>query len=150
MPSKKRRVEKLRGSREHGRGRKKGRGSGLRGGKGNSGSFGHRYVHFLKEYGPRYFGKHGFKRPQSTVRDVRAVNVGDLERLLPQFEEEGAAEVSGETASIDLAAAGYDKLLGGGTVRRAFNVKVAQASPKASEKLTAEGGSIELTAEAGA
>jgi large subunit ribosomal protein L15 len=148
MAKKMRRVHKMRGSRENGRGRKKGRGSGLRGGKGNAGSFGHKYVHYLKTYGPRYFGKHGFKRPQSIQRDVRAVNVGDLERLAHQLEKEGLVRYEGNVAVVDLAAAGYDKLLGGGTVHRAYKVRVASATAGATEKLGATGGSIEEPVEA--
>lgn len=147
MAKKMRRTHKMRGSREMGRGRKKGRGSGLRGGKGNAGSFGHKYVHFLKEYGPRYFGKHGFTR-HAQIKDVRAVNVGDLERLLPDLEKEGFVRHEGQTAVVDLAAAGYDKLLGGGTVRRAFKVRVASATESAGEKLGASGGSVEEPVEA--
>jgi len=148
MANKRRRIEKLRGSREHGRGRKKGRGSGLRGGVGNAGSFGHKVVHYRKVYGDRYFGRHGFKRPVASVRDVRAVNVGELERLLASFEAEGHVVREGDVTVVDLAAAGYDKLLGGGAVERALRVKVTAATPRAVEKLHGQGGGVETPPQA--
>lgn len=139
----KKKSSKMRGSREHGRGRKKGRGAGLRGGRGNANSSGAKKVHFFKKYGHAYFGKHGFKRPEESVKDVRAVNVGDIARLLPELEaEDGIVSYDGDVAVVDLQAAGFDKLLGGGHVNRAFKVTVEEHTDKALEKLEAAGGEV--------
>jgi large subunit ribosomal protein L15 len=54
-------TKKFRGSRTHGRGKKAGRGAGLRGGRGNAGLLKHRYMYMIKNM-PNHFGKQGFKR----------------------------------------------------------------------------------------
>ncbi|MDX1611046.1 MAG: uL15 family ribosomal protein [Candidatus Thermoplasmatota archaeon] len=143
----KKKVQKKRGSREHGRGRKAGRGAGLRGGKGNAGSFGHKFIQFHKKYGDRYFGGHGFKRPQCVVQEDVTCNVGDLERLIPELEEQGFVSEEGDVTVVDLNEAGYDKLLGAGKVHRAVKVLVDSHTDNALSKLEAQGGAIEVTAE---
>ena len=62
----------------HGRGKKGGRGAGLRGGRGNAGLLKHRHMHMTKNM-PDHFGRHGFKRPQSILKKDKTINVGDLE-----------------------------------------------------------------------
>lgn len=140
----KKKVQKRRGSREHGRGRKKGRGAGLRGGRGNAGSGGHKAIHFRKKYGDRYFGSHGFTRPQSVIDEDVVLNVGDLRGELEALEADGHVEASGDAKVIDLAAAGYDKLLGAGKVHEAYQIRVAKATDNAVAKLEAAGGTIDL------
>src|SRR3989338_8762446 len=98
---------KFRGHTTHGKGSmKKGRGAGNRGGRGMAGS-GKRAdqnkMRILKEYGPSYFGKKGFHRPQKQVDHLRTLNVSDLVSLLPTLgliSREGAYH-------IHLASIGY-------------------------------------------
>ena len=85
----------------HGRGKKGGRGAGLRGGRGNAGLHKHRYMYMLKNM-PDHFGKYGFKRPQSILKKDKIINVGQLEEKFPGKKD------------IDLKKEGFDKLLGGG------------------------------------
>ena len=87
----------------HGRGKKGGRGAGLRGGRGNAGLLKHRYMYMTK-YMPDHFGRHGFKRPQSVVKRDKTINVGQLEEKFPGKKD------------IDLIKEGFDKLLGGGKI----------------------------------
>ena len=61
----------------HGRGKKAGRGAGLRGGRGNAGLLKHRFMYMTK-YMPDHFGRHGFKRPQGIIKKDIIINVGDL------------------------------------------------------------------------
>lgn len=137
MPRKTKAKKFRRRSRTHGRGAKAGRGKGLRGGSGNAGLKKHRRVttvlHDRKAKAP-YFGKHGFTRhgPGAGDEDV-VVNVRDLPTLF------------GETKSIDLASEGYTKLLGGGSLDKAYEVKVARASDSAVRKVEEAGGSIVFT-----
>ena len=66
----------------HGRGKKAGRGAGLRGGRGNAGLLKHRHMYMTK-YMPDHFGRHGFKRPQSVIKKEKIINVGQLEVKFP-------------------------------------------------------------------
>lgn len=136
-------TQKKRGSKTHGRGKKKGRGAGIRGGRGNAGSFGHKFTQFYQKYGERYFGGHGFTRPQKVLEETVTCNVGDLDRLADNLDDEFVSQ-DGDVTILDLDAAGIDKLLGGGKVHRAVQVRVAETTDKASEKIQAEGGSIEV------
>ena len=116
----------------HGRGKKAGRGAGLRGGKGNAGLNKHRYMHMVKYMPDHFFGKHGFKRPPSILKDDKCINVGQLEEKFPGMK------------SIDLDKEGFDKLLGGGKLNSSYNVKVKKASEKAVEKIKENGGEVTL------
>lgn len=116
----------------HGRGKKAGRGAGLRGGRGNAGLSKHRYMHMVK-YMPDHFGKRGFKRPRGVVRKESTINVGQLEEKFPG------------TKDIDLSEHGFDKLLGGGMIGSGLKIKVKGASKKAIEKIKEKGGEVTIT-----
>ncbi len=115
----------------HGRGKKGGRGAGLRGGRGNAGLLKHRHMYMTKNM-PNHFGRHGFKRPQSIVKKDITINVGQLEK-----------EFSGKN-EIDLTKEGFDKLLGGGKLNSKLKVKVEKASQSAIDKVKEKGGEIIL------
>jgi len=115
----------------HGKGKKGGRGAGLRGGRGNAGLLKHRYTYMLKNM-PDHFGRHGFKRPQSIVKRDKTINVGQLEEVFPGKHD------------IDLAKEGFDKLLGGGNLNNKLKIKVNSASEKAIEKIKEKGGEVVL------
>jgi len=126
----KQKTKKFRGSMTHGRGKKGGRGAGLRGGKGNAGLLKHKYMHMLK-YMPDHFGRHGFKRPQSIIKKDKTINIGQLEEMFPGKKE------------INLTKEGFDKLLGSGTINSSMKIKVKKASKKAIEKIKEKGGDVE-------
>ena len=115
----------------HGRGKKAGRGAGLRGGRGNAGLLKHRYMHMVKNM-PDHFGKHGFKRHPSLTKRNKTINVGQLEDLFP-----------GKN-NIDLTKEGFKKLLGSGRLNKKFKIKVDSASEKAIEKIKEKGGELIL------
>ena len=130
MTSKK--TKKFRGSMTHGRGKKGDRGAGLRGGRGNAGLLKHRFM-YMKKYMPEhYIGRHGFKRPQKMIKKDICINVGTLEERFPTKK------------TIDLEKEGIDKLLGGGTVNKAYKITVKNASSKAIEKIKAQNGEVSL------
>lgn len=138
-----RKTRKFKGSRTHGRGKKAGRGAGLRGGRGNAGLHKHKWMTTVK-YLPGHFGRHGFKRPQSVVADNITMNLSDLEQSLPKLAEGGfATEKDGEW-TVDLTKLGIDKLLGSGRIGTVVAVRVASASAKAKEKLEGAGGKLLL------
>jgi len=124
-------TKKFRGTATHGRGKKAGRGAGLRGGRGNAGLHKHKYMHMLK-YMPDHFGRHGFKRPQSVLKKGKTINVGELEE-----------KFSGKK-DIDLEKEGFDKLLGGGKLTSKLKIKVGSASEKAIKKIKEKGGEVVL------
>ena len=68
------RTKKYRGSRTHGRGKKAGRGAGLKGGKGNAGLHKHRFTYMIK-YMPNHFGRRGFV-PPGKRREERVIMLG--------------------------------------------------------------------------
>ncbi|MCA1820061.1 MAG: uL15 family ribosomal protein [Halobacteriales archaeon] len=131
------RAKKFRGNHTHGRGKKAGRGAGLRGGRGRAGANKHRYL-MLQLLGGKHehtraipWGRVGFKyRTRTGNPKPETLNVGDLALRFP-----GAHEV-------DLVAAGYGKLLGSGEIAHKVAVKVDQASPGAIEKVKAAGGAV--------
>ena len=135
------RTSKFRGSRTHGRGKKAGRGAGLRGGRGNAGLHKHKWISVVK-YCPDYFGHHGFKRPQSVVCHKVTMNLSEVEQALPSMVKDGFAAQKEGKWSVDLTKMGVDKLLGSGRISTAISVKVAEASATALEKLKSAGGTL--------
>ncbi|MEM2838878.1 MAG: uL15 family ribosomal protein [Thermoplasmata archaeon] len=135
------RTSKFRGSRTHGRGKKAGRGAGLHGGRGNAGLHKHKYISVVK-YMPDYFGRHGFKRPQSVVSENRTMNLSELELNLESMKSKGIAESKQGRLVVDLRKLGIDKLLGSGKIATAVDVIVDQASQKAKQKLEKIGGKL--------
>jgi large subunit ribosomal protein L15 len=129
LPRKK--TKKFRGSMTHGRGKKGGRGAGLKGGKGNAGLLKHKFMH-MQKYMPNHFGRNGFKRPQHLVKKNKIINVGKIEEIFPNKKD------------IDLGKEGYDKLLGGGEIKNSIKIKVDQASEKAINKIKEKGGEVIL------
>ena len=140
--SKKKKSSKRRGDREMGRGKKKGRGAGLRGGRGNAGRHKHKRVHYAKlgqEFG---YTNYGFKIPDEAQKTTIGVNVSELDQALPVLVEQGDATESAGVFTVNLADMGVDKLLGGGQVRSKVKVTVASATESAKAKIEAAGGQI--------
>jgi len=128
------------GSRTRGRGHKKGRGAGLRGGRGNAGC--HKTKRIMYERVGRVWGAHGFKRPQTVVMANNAINLKVIEESAAEWVDQGNASKKGKTVSIDLKKMGYDKLLGTGVPSQAYKITISTASAKAVEKVEAAGGEI--------
>lgn len=135
MPTRLRKVRRLRGSRTHGYGQVgQHRHSGKQGGHGNAGLHKHKWS-WMTINEPDHFGRDPFFIPGA--RKVgKWLNVGDLEGM--------AGQGGDGSISLDLSAMGVEKLLGSGTVRRAFNVKVGSFTERAKTKLEEAGGKIVL------
>ena len=134
------RRKAFKNSRTRGRGHKKGRGAGLRGGRGNAGC--HKTKRIMYERVGRVWGAHGFKRPQTVVMANSAINLNVIEENASEWVNQGNATKKGKTISIDLKKMGYDKLLGTGVPSQAYNITISAASAKAVEKVEAAGGEI--------
>ena len=135
-----RRKGMMTSSRTRGRGHKKGRGAGLRGGRGNAGC--HKTKRIMYERVGRVWGSHGFKRPQTVVGANSVINLKVIEENASAWIDEGVATKKGKTISINLKEMGYDKLLGTGSASQAYKLTIESASAKAVEKTEAAGGEI--------
>lgn len=138
-----RRTEKYRGGRTHGRGKKGGRGAGLRGGKGNAGLHKHKYIYTVK-YDPYHFGRYGFKRHPSLQTHKVTINVGQVQEELPKFLEYGVAKREEKDLVLDLTQTEIGKLLGGGNIKTPLTIRVLEATDTAKEKVEAAGGKVVL------
>lgn len=131
-----------RGSWTHGGGeKKKRRGAGHRGGRGNAGS-GKRGDAKKPSYWKikNFSGKHGFTNP--TTKDLKVMTLDQLNRGINTLVEAGNASKDGSSFTVDLSALGVDKLLGTGTADNAYTIKVGKATPGATKKVEAAGGSV--------
>ena len=125
--AKRKKVVRMRGSKTHGYGsKKKHRGKGSQGGKGNAGQFKHKKTFFKrwgKEKQPR------FKSLEQ--RDIRtkdkAINLGDLLKLTDKIE-------------IDASEFGYGKVLSEGVLKKPVTIKAKSFSERAKAKIEAAGG----------
>ena len=136
MATRLRKTRRLRGGRNMGWGQVgQHRASGHKGGLGVAGMMKHHYSTLLKE-DPNHFGHDSTHPPHPNITKKWA-SVRDLDDLFSKFgKEEGGKKI------IDLAAAGFDKLLGGGKVSNAYTVKVNQFTATAQEKIKAIGGEV--------
>lgn len=145
---KKKKVRRQRGGRSHGWGViRDHKGAGMRGGRGNAGTTTHRYIQVVKREkatGTKIIGKYGFKRPQKMIREVDTINVSHLDQSIDTLVDEGQAQKSGKSYSINLSEIGIDKLLAQGNVHRAIDVTVEKASSRAISKIEEAGGSVSL------
>jgi len=135
MPYKKRKKNiRQRGSKTHGWGSmKKHRGAGNRGGRGMAGSgkrAKQKKTKILKLYGNEYFGKKGFKRPQKVIKKIKTINITELKKF--------------KKTDLDLTKLGYNKLLGKGSIKQKYNIKVQACSKKAKERIEKLGGKVTL------
>lgn len=129
---KRRKFSRMRGSHTHCTGhKKKKRGAGNRGGRGNAGR-GKRAAQRSSWYTKRgiKYGRVGFTMHR-TIKKPVTVNLSYVQTKLAQKE-----------GIIDLHKIGIGKLLGSGKVTRKLEIKVKSFSKKAEEKVTSAGGKI--------
>lgn len=137
-----------RGSHTHGWGaKKKHRGKGNKGGAGmaGTGKRGDQKKPVIWK-NTKYFGRYGFEF--KGVKQQPAITIRALCSDLPALVAKGTATESKGAYAIDLAAAGYGKLLATGTPTAKLTVTVAKATEKAIAKIEAAGGSVTVTAAA--
>jgi large subunit ribosomal protein L15 len=136
MPHRLRKIRKKRGSRTCGYGRVgQHRKSGSKGYR-KAGRHKHGWSYVIK-YEPEYFGKKGFTSPKSLKREVKVINVGELEEIAEKL-----GKIEEGKILIDLEGLGYTKLLGSGKVTKPLIVKVAACSKSAAEKIEEAGGKV--------
>ena len=126
-------VRKRRGNRHQGYGTiSQHRKGGQRGGKGvMTGGKKHLWIKVIKYY-KDYYGKHGFKRHFSVVKDLRIINLGQLNELAKKINK---TELIGSEL-------GFDKVLGKGNIDQALTISALEFSKTAVKKIEAAGGQI--------
>ena len=129
MPARfRKKVRRMRGSKTHGWGsKKKHRGGGSRGGRGKSGLMKHKKSWMLK-YDPEHFGRGDFKIPSAVKKEIKAINLRDIDRLAAGKKE------------IDVTKLGYQKVLATGTLTKPLTIAALSFSKAAKEKIKAAGG----------
>jgi large subunit ribosomal protein L15 len=141
--NKRSKVSRQRGTHTHGGGsKKKRRGAGSRGGRGNAGTGKRGDAKKPNVWTARYFGKHGFKKHIKNSAVV--TNIKKIEDSISTLEREGLAKKEGGMYAIDLSRVGYEKLLSAGTPKLKLKITVDQASKRAVEKIKAAGGEVNL------
>jgi large subunit ribosomal protein L15 len=142
-------VKYRRGSRTHGWGRVgQHRKSGGSGGKGMVGFHKHKWSLVMK-YGESgtgwpFYGKHGFKQPETIAVEWRPINVGKLAEIIKELKKKGKAKEEAGKYVINLLDIGYNKLLGGGEVDIPMVVYTPVASRLAVEKIEKAGGEVRV------
>lgn len=137
-------LSRARGSKTHGGGSmKKRRGAGHRGGRGAAGS-GKRgdgkKPSFWKDQ--KYFSGRKFKSINPNT--VNSINLSLVADKLFAWQDTDYVSKDKDKISIDLSAAGYDKLLGSGKAPKGAVFSVKSASKKAVEKVEAAGGKVTI------
>ena len=134
-----RKVRKQRSSRIHGWGRKgQHRDGGMKGGRGNSGRFKHKWTYVLRYSLP--IGKNGFNPITKIKRSI--INISELNEIVRRLIADGNVKEKNGKISLDLTELGYDKLLGEGKISRPIEIKAVNCSNSAQKKVERAGGSV--------
>jgi large subunit ribosomal protein L15 len=138
MPVNKR--SKYRGSRTCGGGTHKNRrGAGNRGGRGNAGVNAHHFVRAYLIRGP-VFGKCGFKHHHEASITGDALDIGEINQIIPVLLQTDRAQQEGDLVILDASTLGVQKVLGGGKVTYKMKITAEAFSQQAIEKIEAKGG----------
>jgi len=142
--NKRKKAGRYRGSQTHGGGaKKKRRGAGHRGGRGNAGSGKRADQKKPSNWKEEYFGKKGFTSKSTRPVDV-VINLNLLQERIPFFLAQKLASKEKDHVVIDLEKAGYTKLLGDGSLSMKISITVPYASAGAIEKVKQAGGSVNV------
>ena len=134
MPKRKeRKKRKYLGTRHCGRGnKKKGRGSGTKGGTGMAGSGKHKLT-YITAYEPDYFGKHGFVR-HAVKRELPTINLYEIENMILK----GLLQKKDGKYYFEFKG----KILGSGDIKSPVVIKASSWSRKVEEKVKAANGEL--------
>lgn len=135
------RKKRRRGERTYHGSHKKWRGGGSRGGRGRAGLHKHKWSYTVK-YAPEHFGKRGFKRPLTVRKEIKALNLSELDEMVEILLKQKVAKKENDKIKINLSEIGFEKLLGKGKVTKALIIETKFFSKKAKEKIEKMGGKI--------
>ena len=131
---KERKIRKKRGRGSGYGSHKKHRGGGSRGGRGLAGLHKHKWSTAIK-FMPDHFGKKGFKRPSKVIREIRTLNLKDLDSRVDELLKEKKLKEEKDGIKVNLSELGYDKLLGSGQIKHKLIVEAKYFSKNAIKKL---------------
>ena len=144
--NKRRKNGRERGDTSHGWGaKKKHRGAGNRGGRGNAGSGKRADQKKPSNWkDEKYFGKFGFIS-KSRMPTITLINIQTIEDTMETLVKQGAAKLQNGAYYINLGELGYNKLLGTGKATKKLMITVAYASEGACQKVQEAGGNVTQT-----
>jgi len=144
MITKRSKNVKQRGHKTHGWGsKKKHRGAGNRGGRGNAGTgkrADQKKPTIMNLYGSSYFGKKGFT--SKVRRSGKAVNLDVIEIKLDKLVNKGKVIKEGDKYTIDVKKLGYGKVLANGKLSKKLKVISPSFSKGAVTKIGEAGGEV--------
>ena len=89
-----------------------------------------------------YKGKKGFTPVSAKKNQGRTLNLVQLSGLIDRLAVENKLQMAGERVVMDLKQLGFGKLLGGGSITRAVQVRIDECSEAAAKKLKEAGGEL--------
>lgn len=127
------RRSKKKQSGSHGYGSsKRNRGAGNRGGRGNAGKGKKAKHEKMTKEGIHQLGEKGFTSRQ---REQDGINLKDIDQRIEEFVKAGVAEETEEGYVFYASDAGYEKVLGGGELRKDIEIHAENFSGSAEEKI---------------
>ncbi len=140
--SKRSRIRAAKVTAGHGH-KKKNRGAGHRGGRGNAGSGKRGDFKLMKllQAGKKRIGKTGFV---SLKKQKKTINLSEIQLRLETLLDEGKITKSKDIYEIDLGKLDAEKLLSKGDVYHKLNIKAKYATPNAIKKVEEKGGKVTL------
>ena len=117
----------------------------MRGGSGQAGRYRHKRSQLIRtgEFANMHYkGKKGFTPVPTTKGKGGTLNLIQLSGLIDRLTLENKVQKAGDKIVLDLKPLGFRKLLGGGTISQAVQVKVDECSEAAARKLKEAGGEI--------
>jgi large subunit ribosomal protein L15 len=133
---KRKKKNKLRGQRSHGKGNTKNkRGAGCRGGRGRAGSHKHKFS--------KYYSDFGVKRKLKAKQKRDSINVGEIDSKIEKWIEQKKAERKNDLVVIDGKKIGIQKITGRGIIKEKILVKNVKLSEKARTTIEDADGEIE-------
>jgi len=108
----------------------------------------HLWTYTLK-YEPDYFGKKGFKTPQTITGQSHpnTINIDQLDQIIEKQTRQKQTTKKQGKPYIDLTSLGYHKLLAKGKLTKPALIKVEAYSENAQKKIQEAGGKIITTTE---
>ena len=140
--NKRKKSDRMRGSKTHGYGsKKKHRGRGHKGGQGMAGTGKRADTKKPSIWKERYFGKYGFVSKTPKIK-IKSVNIGFIDYHLNRFLSSNLITKENSIYIIELEKLGFNKLLGEGKVSNKYKITTLFASKFAVEKVKEAGGEV--------
>ena len=103
----------------------------------------HLWTYVLK-YEPNYFGKKGFKTPQTITGEShpKTINITQIDQIINKQTRQKQIHKKQGKLYLDLTSLGYQKLLATGTPTKPYIIKINTWSQTAAKKIEEAGGKL--------